>query len=80
MAHGISKRSLRLQVLFMYKAADPPSESRGRVFTAGDVPDIGVPLVKLMADPGALENDGVLAVDVVANMVSIGESGFTSKS
>ena len=65
-AHDVSKRSLWLQALFIYKAADPPSPRDG-VPTAGDVPDIGFPLVELMADPGELENDGVLAVDVVGS-------------
>ena len=33
-----------------------------------DVTDIGVPLTEPTADPGALENDGVLTVDVEAEV------------
>ena len=46
----------------------------------GDAPDIGVLLVELMADPGALENVGVLTVDVEADVVSIGDSETAPRS
>ena len=45
-----------------------------------DATDIGVPLAELTADPGALENDGVLTVDMEAEVVSIGKSALTPKS
>ena len=45
-----------------------------------DVKDIGVPLAEPTADPGALENEGVLTVDVEAEVVSIGDSAPTPKS
>ena len=61
--------------------AGPPSESWGRSHQhQGDTSDIGVPLAELTADPGALENDGVLTVDVEVDVMSMGESGSASRS
>ena len=39
-----------------------------------------MPVAEPTADPGALEKDGVLTVDVEAEVVSIGDSAPTPKS
>ena len=63
-----------------YRHAPHPHPGGGVTRTNVDTSDLGVPIVELMVDLGALEKDGVLVADVELDVMSIGECGSVSKS
>ena len=63
-----------------YWHAPRPHPGGGVTRTNRETPDIGVPLVELTADPGALEKERVLTADVEVDVVSMGECGSVSRS